>query len=123
MPWRFETTPYGTRGRSARISTSSTSPGCAPATATGPVITCGPSFAKSCWMSDAAIAIASRSTLRRGTPWAPKNATGSRPWSSRMPSCETVSKVTTPPEGTVATGFVVALGSRPQLTVSGVERM
>jgi hypothetical protein len=40
-----------------------------------------------------------------------------------MPSCETVSIVTTPPERTVATGFVSALGSSPQCTVSGVERM
>jgi hypothetical protein len=86
-------------------------------------MTCGPSLATSCWIEDAAIAIASRSTLRLGTSKEPKNLAGSRPWSSRMPSCETVSIVTTPPERTVATGFVSALGSSPQCTVSGVERM
>jgi hypothetical protein len=39
-----------------------------------------------------------------------------------MPSCETVSIVTTAPLWTVAAGTLSGPGSRPQCTVSGVER-
>src|SRR3974390_3676741 len=38
-----------------------------------------------------------------------------------MPSCDTVSIVTTPPSGTSSTVGVVRLGSQPQSTVSGVD--
>ncbi len=47
LPWRLDTTPYGTRGSMESISTLSTSPGRAPATWIGPVTTWGPSRSKS----------------------------------------------------------------------------
>jgi hypothetical protein len=46
LPCLLDTTPYGTRGSADRVSTSSTSPGSAPVTYTGPVTTCGPSTSK-----------------------------------------------------------------------------
>ncbi len=96
-PWRLETVPYGARGRSCSTVTASTSPGSAPATAMGPVTTCGPSASASWGTADAAIPIASRSTASAGTPLPANHATGSRPWSSRTPSWLTVSMVTVLP--------------------------
>src|SRR3954469_14754771 len=122
LPWRLEITPYGARGTSPTTSTRSTSPGRAPATWTGPVTTCGPSLAKSCGSSEPAIVRASRMTCDSPTPLPRKYATGSRPWSSRMPSCETVSKVTSEPDATVRIGRASRFGRKPHRTVSGVDR-
>ncbi len=47
LPCRFDTTPYGTRGRVSSTVIFSRSPGRAPVTAIGPVTTCGPSTAGS----------------------------------------------------------------------------
>jgi len=120
-PWRLETVPYGARGRSCSTVTASTSPGSAPATAMGPVTTCGPSASASWGTADAAIPIASRSTASAGTPLPANHATGSRPWSSRTPSWLTVSMVTVLPASTLSTGWSAPQGRRPQSTVSGVE--
>src|SRR5204862_47137 len=69
---------------------------------------------------DAPMACASFSTWSASTPCWAKNFTGSLPWSSRMPSCDTVSKITTLPEGTDSTGFAAAFGRLPQRAVCGV---
>ena len=111
LPCRLEITPYGTRSGRSSTSILSTSPGSAPRTAIGPVMTCGPG--PSC-AEVAATAIASVSTLRSGTPYDSKNWRGSWPWSSSTPSWEMVSRVTTSPEETTATGAESRLGSRPQ---------
>ena len=50
------------------------------------------------------MATASSSTWSRGTPLPANQATGSRPWSSRIPSWLTVSMVIVRPERTRATG-------------------
>lgn len=92
---------------------SNTSPGSAPSTAIGPVTTWGPSAKKSCWLSEAAICLASSSTISALMPYWPKYLTGSRPWSSSRPSWETVSKVTALPEGTVRMAGVSRLGKQP----------
>ncbi len=122
FPCRLEITPYGTRGRVSRTVTASRSPGRAPATWTGRETTCGPSTPNvRGWVdaSVAAIAMASDSTC--STSYAAKKASGSRPWSSRMPSWLTVSKVTSVPGSTRSTGSSAAHGSRPHRTCSGVE--
>lgn len=89
---------------------------------TGALTTWGPSPSGSRGGGDFANRRASESTSVAAMPYRPKKAAGSRPWSSRMPSCETVSKVTLSPESIVSAGAVVRQGSRPQPTVSGVAR-
>lgn len=91
----------------------------APATWIGPVTTWGPSRCGSRDMV-AAISTASSSTPSAGTPCAPKKASGSLPWSSRMPSWLTVSIVTLSPSAMCSTGGSTAQGSLPQRTVAGV---
>ncbi|WP_241882852.1 hypothetical protein [Frankia sp. KB5] len=88
---------------------------------TGPVTMWGPSTPNRCGIPEAAIARASASTSDGATPKPAKKASGSRPWSQRIPSWLTVSKVTVAPESILRTGLVRAFGSSPHLMVSGVE--
>ena len=53
-------------------------------------------------------------------PRAPKKAAGSRPWSSRIPSWDSVSTVMTVPPSTDITGVDSRFGHQPHRLVSGV---
>ena len=118
LPCRLEITPYGTRGCSRTTVMASRSPGRAPSTRIGPVTMCGPSRTGSRRLC-AAISIASRSTASPGTPWLPKNAAGSPPWSGSVPSWLTVSITIVSPDAIVSTGASVRQGRRPHSTVAG----
>ncbi len=67
--------PYGTRISTSSMRTSSMSPGRAPSTYTGPVITCAP--APSSRLTRSYIAIASGRTFSAEMPARPKYVTGS----------------------------------------------